>query len=87
MLTPAVAQLVDHVLDRAEDGPQGDDDRLCILGPVGAHQPSRGAPEGGLEVLRDPGDRVERLHLLRVHQILDLGEGLRAHHRADRHGL
>ena len=80
-----VAQLVDRVLDRPQHRAEGDDDGLGVLVEVAADQPAGGAAEGGLELGGDLGDHVERLHLLGVGEVLDLGEGLRPDHRADRH--
>ena len=79
------AQLVDDLVDRAEHRAERDDDRLGVLARVRAEQPARAASERLLELAGDPRDDVERLHLLRVHEVLDLGERLGADHRADRH--
>ena len=54
---------------------------------IRAHQAPGGPPELLLELAGDPRDEVERLHLLCVHEVLDLGERLGADHRADRHRI
>ena len=87
IFTPSLAQLVDDLLDRSEHRAERDDDRLRVLAAVAAHQPTGGAAERLLELGGDLGHDVERLHLLRVHEVLDLGERLGADHRADRHRI
>ena len=52
-----VAQLVDHVLDRAQHRAQRDHDRLGVVGPVAAQQAAGVAAEGLCELARDLGIR------------------------------
>ena len=82
-----LAQLVHDVLDRPQHRAEGDDDRLRVLGAVAAHQPAGGPAEGLLEVVGEARNRLQGLELLRVHEVLDLAERVRAHHGADRHRL
>ena len=79
-----VAHLVDHVLDRAQHRAERQHQRLGVVGAVAAHEPAGGAAEGLLELVGELRDHVEGLHLLGVHEVLHLGEGLGPHHRADR---
>ena len=71
MLHALLAQLVDDVLDRAEHRAERDDDRLGVLAcGNGAARPPDAAAERLRELGRELRDEVERLHLLRVHQVL-----------------
>ena len=54
---------------------------------VAADEASGGPSERLRELGRELGNRVEGLHLLRVHQVLHLGERLGPDHRPDGHGL
>ena len=83
----ALAQLIDHRLDRPQNRAERDDDRVGALGPVAAQQAAGGTAEVDREALGDLGDHVEGLHLLGVGEVLDLEEGLRPDHGADRYGL
>src|ERR1044072_4681128 len=82
-----LAQLVDDVLDCPEHGAQRDDHGLGVIRTVGPDQPTRVPPECLFEVGGDLWHEVERLHLLRVHEVSDLEERLRADHRPDRDRL
>ena len=82
---PFGSQLVDDLVDRPEHRAERDDDRLGVSARVRAQQAAGGPAERLRELARDPRHEVERLHLLRVHQVLDLGERLGADHGTDRH--
>ena len=84
---PALAQLVDDLDQRAEDGSQRHDHGLRVGAVVVLEQPARAAPESAAEVGGDARDQLERLQLLGVREVAHLGERLGAHHRADRHRL
>ena len=84
---PFGSQLVDDLVDRPEHRAERDDHRLGRLTRVRAHEAPGAPPELLLELAGDPRHEVERLHLLRVHEVLDLGERLGADHGADRHRI
>ena len=88
MRDAVVAHLVDDFLDRAVHRAERDDDRLGVLGAVGADEPARVAAELRLRTpRRAAGISVERAQLLVVREVAHLGERLGADHRADRDRL
>src|SRR3954468_18033150 len=75
-LHAVLAHLVDGILDRPKHGAERDHDRVGVLAAVAANEPAGGAAEPLPELGGDPWNHVERLHLLRVGEVLDLGESL-----------
>ena len=84
---PVLAQLVDDLDQRAEDGPQRHDHGLRMGAVVVLEQPARTAAESAAELSGDVRDQLERLQLLGVREVAHLGERLGPDHRADRHRL
>jgi SAM-dependent methyltransferase len=70
-------------------GAPGAGDRAQSVLTIGREEgvAARRPAEGLRELARDLGQDVERLHLLRMHEVANLGERLGTDHRADRHGI
>ncbi len=82
---PVVAELVERVLDRAEDRAERDDDQLGVLGTVRPHEPAAWPAELALEGGGDVRDQLKGLPHPLGRQVPHLGECLGADHGADRH--